>query len=731
MMRLKAFLLILLLIIVAMVFLPSSSAQEDIDYNIEQLDPEGDVIEFSDSGYSEVDTHDSLDMVAMRSIWDENTPAPQDDEITVEAEFKSGTPGESDLFYFQVWSTGDNDYIIIKLPTQNEPVCVDLANEESFTCTETISGNKISLRTLLSNINPPNTRLEFYAFFWEDGEPNGYFEIGPDNLIFIETPSNFATVSGSVSITGEKRYSSDNVPDGDVIINIDSGEDINLGSGGTFSHTWNSADVSDGEHTITVETTDSGTGETYTDSIKVYVDQDTANYPSFGNQPDVIIGDTFDYINEFALLTTSFPGDDTTTMVLEAIETINAGGSSYETYRYHSHQKSTFEIASLESNTITDTDSWRIKSDFGLIKEQEDSHSETTLQATTDTNTTRTYSPPKKLYKTLPVKVTDKWDLTTTVKEETTTKTEGAGTEKETTTQQESNDFECLYKTEMNVGGELLDIFVIKESTEGLPFSDVHYYSPELGVDVKLESYDGSRKMLWYDEMVDLTRGSGIFISVQDIRVEPDPPKANEKATIKIDLMNQGNAQATNVKLKVKANNAVIKEETVASIDGGEEKTVEISWTPDDEGEYTISAEPSHGGTSFSASSLSISVGPASEDSDSALGNPMMIIVLLIVIIVVVLVAVIAVRKRKAGAEPSVPPAEAGEGAAVAPAAGVAAQPQAPQAYQAASQATATAAGVMTETIRCPGCQKPFAVSYTSKPIKVKCPSCGVEGVLN
>jgi phage FluMu protein Com len=32
--------------------------------------------------------------------------------------------------------------------------------------------------------------------------------------------------------------------------------------------------------------------------------------------------------------------------------------------------------------------------------------------------------------------------------------------------------------------------------------------------------------------------------------------------------------------------------------------------------------------------------------------------------------------------------------------------------------------------ISCPACKKPFAVAETRRPIQVKCPSCGKEGVL-
>ena len=58
--------------------------------------------------------------------------------------------------------------------------------------------------------------------------------------------------------------------------------------------------------------------------------------------------------------------------------------------------------------------------------------------------------------------------------------------------------------------------------------------------------------------------------------------------------------------------------------------------------------------------------------------------------------------------------------------AGTGAQPQTP-----ASMAAAAPAGaVAPKMISCPQCKKPFAVTETRRPVQVKCPNCGKEGVL-
>jgi hypothetical protein len=85
--------------------------------------------------------------------------------------------------------------------------------------------------------------------------------------------------------------------------------------------------------------------------------------------------------------------------------------------------------------------------------------------------------------------------------------------------------------------------------------------------------------------------------------------------------------------------------------------------------------------------------------------------------------------KAPEGAEPvEETPAEPQVAATAAPVTVVAAQPEA---QPEATQTPATTPGLLDETIQCPACKNGFTVQYESKPVKVKCPSCGTEGVLN
>ena len=213
-------------------------------------------------------------------------------------------------------------------------------------------------------------------------------------------------------------------------------------------------------------------------------------------------------------------------------------------------------------------------------------------------------------------------------------------------------------------------------------------------------------------------------------------PKADEKCKITVPVKNIGIETASNVVITVTDNGRQVAQDTITSISSGDTEELTLEWTPTSEGNHTIKVTASYEDTTLSEETFYIIVDPPSSD-----GTPNILIYLFIIIAIVIIVAVIVLFMRRQAAEGKAegeeaeavevgeeePKAAEGEeaGAVV-----VAVEEPEAEAEPEVEKVEEAAPQEITESIQCPSCKNAFTVKFESKPVRVKCPDCGTEGVL-
>ncbi len=581
---------------------------------------------------------------------------------------------------------------------------------------------------------------------YSEGDYERFLDMAPDKLILITEPSDGSTVSPDITIKGVVREYETGLPSGDVKIRIDNTgtwEDVSTTDPWTYTTT-----LSDGEHTISVMIEGSGLNNAE-DDIKITVDQNTGNYKSFDKVDNRVpnLGDEYHYETIGTPVISGIPLGISNTLEtkIKAIETITSGGKTYETYRVWSYSYGSQDLGRIEyTNEVNRTSNKDIDT-FGTVIEHTDSRVDITYRDETTVKTDTEYDPPFETHNDFSVTVgfeDNTWTTVTTADSESTTK---VGNEPETTNPPYTETYtvigECLYyKSSHTVFGESFnDIYLIRTYYKNPEHEDpgvsiVEYYSPALGVPVQIETYDPSRNLMFRLGLKSYTQPD-FSIMIDDITFDPAKPKAETKAKVIVSIKNVGTTEASNFDITVMDGDRQVADEPGPSISADETKDVPIDWTPKSKGTHTIKVILSYQNDDLME--LTTTVDVESKPSDGFGGMPMvLLLVIIIVIVVIVLLVMLMKRKKEApteGEAEAVEALEEGEpqvevaAPAVAPvtvAAEAEPEPVVAPAAQAAPQ-------MITETIVCPSCKQNFSVQYESKPVRVKCPGCGTEGVLN
>jgi hypothetical protein len=582
-------------------------------------------------------------------------------------------------------------------------------------------------------IGPPQSSFSFSgAAVYSEGDYQRYLDLAkPDKLVLITEPSDGSTVSGSnLMIKGEIMQSIDSQPNGNVEIDIDnSGNWQSVSGSDPWSYPLDTTTLSAGPHKIKVRVGNNPVANAY-DEITITVDQDTGDYDTLPNPPVVHVGDWYHYetMGETTIAGINLDISNSLDSRVAAIETLDGT----EVFRVESHSEGEQELGYIYYNNTVDKTTWKATDGFGTIEDYTDSTVYADFKGTTTVETWTEYTgKPLENHNDFDVTVgwDNKWTLNTHFESDSQTSHPG---EEPTSNPHVSEDLkvsgECLeYLASHSVHGESYsDIYVIRTYYENPGISIVEYYSEELGVPVQIDTYDASREPLFSLGLEDYYRPP-FSIMIDEVRFDPSPPVADSSNKIIVSVKNVGVEEATNFELTIKEGDRTIKTETVSSISQGSTKDVSVDWTPNAEGNHTIHITATHDGDDLASKTVYVDVGPPKDDG--GLPVPMELLLILIIIIVVVVVLVIVIMKKR-GAGEAAPkeaeaPSETVQPQAVAAPVTVATEPE-PQVTPATTEAQ-----MLSETIQCPSCKEGFTVRYESKPIRVKCPNCGTEGVLN
>jgi hypothetical protein len=390
-----------------------------------------------------------------------------------------------------------------------------------------------------------------------------------------------------------------------------------------------------------------------------------------------------------------------------------------------------------------DRTSWREKTDFSSVKDYTISVVTVDFRPQTTVETTTTYDPPMENHNYFDVTVgfNNKWTFAGSSDSESQTTVND-----ETTQNPPSSDSfvitgECLYYLDsINIHGDTYtDIYVIQSYYENPGVSVVEFYSPEMGVPVRIDTFDPSRELLFSLGLQNWEQ-MPFSIVIEDVIFDPAVPEADTTNKITVQLRNVGGEEAKNIDVTIRDGSRQVAQETVSSISIDGTEDLSVDWTPKGEGNHSIEITVTAGSNELDTMIVYTDVKPGSGDEDGDFFTLLLIIIIIAVVAVVLVVMFMARKKKQSGEVP--PAATEGSEAVAAPiqptgpgvvvaTEEVAAEPVQPAVAPATAQPTPAAAQEFQESIKCPSCQNAFVVKYQSKPIRVKCPTCGTEGVLN
>lgn len=725
-------LLIAAFMLASLIVIIPNSVNAAPDYEQTKYDPKSDVMRVRTGGDFKFASWNDVEITKMTSH-KEGSGIGASIELTMTVD---GTIRNSDAYKYVFVIIADGDQYIFGAFQSGQGIGFKMGSDQLILGV-TASGagtNTLTISFLESSIGSPQNSFEFSgASVYSEGDYERYIDLGtPDKLVLITEPSDGSTVSGTITVKGVIMDSIENQPDGDVKIRIDkTGPWLDVSGYDPWTYLLDTTSLSAGEHTIEVKVGDTSL-DNGKDEIKIHVDQNTAGYKSFDQLPSIHVGDKYHYET---IGTPTVSGIDLSItnemdIEVETYESVTVGTTGYEAYKTYGHTEGSQDLGYFSYTNTVDRWSWKEDQTFGTVKDHTVSIVDVTLRPETTVDTTTEYTPPLEQHNEYNVKVGFKnnWE-TPTIDADSTSLTYVEGDD-EPTSDSYSESFvvtgECLYyKSSHSVlGNNYEDVYLIRTYYENPGVSIVEYYSPDLGVPVQIDTFDASRNKLFSLGLDSYTQIPFSAV-ISDITFDPDPPKAEQENRIMVKIENVGKEDTEDFTITVKDGGSQVDQQTVSSIAVGETKDVEIKWTPKTEGNHTLIVTISYQGDPLDVETRYVNVGsPSSDDKPDMM---MYILIIIIVIIVILVLVMILMKRRGAGegkAKKEKAPSETPQPQVAAAPVTVATESE-PQAAPTPSQPQ-----ILSESIQCPSCKQGFTVKYQSKPIRVKCPNCGTEGVL-
>jgi hypothetical protein len=734
-----AFILASLIVIVSE---PVCAPLDPEDYDITKYDPEQDAMRARSGGAfifmkSSMPGYSISRNIEITKITSSYVVAALD-KIELTMQVAGSIVGNDDNYKYAFGIVADGKEYIVGY-SNGLAVGFELESSDTFTPVASTSGNTLTLTFLAGEINAQNSfDVSGAAVYTREEEYERFLDLAPDKLLLITEPSDLSTVNGQITVEGVVRDSVDNKPTGNVRLQIDDGGWQSVsGSGNTWSYSLDTTTLTDDTHTIKVEM-EGETLDNAKDQIDIKVHQntgDTTVYNSFNEKPEPVVGSYYRYESLGYPQIIGIPIDISNEMTtrIEAYETISPGGKEYDTFRMYTETHGEQNLGYVSYTNDVKRWTWKEDVNFGTAQERTQTKGHVIGNPEKVVDSTTTYDPPFETHNYFDVKVgfnlgsTDnRWTFNTDSSTKSNTTVSGETTSNPDLNEDVDITGECLYYIEsMNVFGNTFDdIFVISIYYENPGVRIVEYYSVELGVPVQIDTYDPSRNLLF---SLGLEDHSDIITSliIDSVSFDPAKPMADSDNKIIVQLNNIGSNAATNFKITVMDGDKQVAQEDVPTIDPDSTSNMEIPWKPTAPGMHNLTITLSYDNTNTYTYPVSVDVEKAGSDNG---GIDMMLIIPIIVIVIVVVVVLVIMMKRKGAGEAAPkeaePPSEAAQTQAAAAPVTVASEPE-PQATPAA-----TAPQMLSETIQCPSCKQGFSVEYESKPVRVKCPNCGTEGVL-
>lgn len=730
-------LMVLLILFGALVLIPSSSA-DSTTHNKTEYDPQGDVGQAkSGEKPTYVTGRQDVDVVRLKSEFVE-TPSPLDDDVDLSMTVLGSIQNTNAQYrYVFLIVTNTGDYAISY--QAGTGLVVDIESGQTLPIKDdSVSGDTLTVTVTLNSLGSPSSFEKISGIAIQTvSDTERYGDIAPDKLLLITAPSHLSTLRGdpNFKIQGEIRESGDGIPDGTTVsVEIKQGSTVIPGTatvvGNEWEYPWDTSGVTNGEYKIKASISDSGEGVTFEDEITVTVDQNTAGYRSFSQKPSPYIGDYLEYeaVGDASVSGATIAAPiDTMIVEVQAFEQKTVDSSLYNSYRTYIESSGSISIGTIiDYNYEAERTTWRENENFAIVEENTVATTEGTAMDETTVDATTTYDPPLETHNYFQVTVGwhNKWTTTNDAHYTSTTTQEGQTTQNPPSDETIKVAGECLYfQSGLSVLEDTYDVYVIKNNQEGQAFYAIEYYSKELGAPVRIDTYDSNRNLILSLELSEYTPGEPIDAVeiLSDITFSPAEPKAKEKVEISFSLKNNGNSEVQDVEVKItditNGNEAEVGRTTISSIGAGATEEGTISWKPSSEGQHTIKV--SIVGTD-EEKTVDVEVAPA---GDTPLVD-MWLIIIIAVIVIVIILALVVIKRRGAKEE-----AEEGAVDEQAEETEVESAPVT-VAEEEAAEGEAAEEALMEETLACPACGKEFTVRFPSKPVKVKCPECGTEGVL-
>jgi hypothetical protein len=701
-----------------------ASAEIPVDeYEITKYDPMDDVMRVRTGGDFKFTAHDNVEIKELTSTYDDSNPLIPRVELKMRVK---GTIRDNDDYKYAFTVISDNNDYIFAAYQDGTAVGFELGSSQLILGV-TVSGENTNTLTIsfpADEIGPPNSEFDvFGAAIYSVEDSERFIDMAPDKINLIIEPSDGSTVSGTIQVKGVIRQYDSGTPSGTTKVKIDSGSWEDVSGSDPWTYSLDTTSLSEGEHTIYTEME----GTEFADQIMINVNQGTGSYESFefsdNRKPKV--GDYYKYITVGTPKVSGINLPIASEMEIDVTDFTEVEGK--DVFQLETYSEGDQELGYINYKNTIDRTSWKDSDELGTVKENTISTVEVSFRDDTEVNTTTVYTPPLENHNGFDVQVgfNNKWTFSSRADAESVTTVAGEDPTEDSYSETLSGTGECLYylSSYSVPEGSQNDIYVIRSYYENPGISVVEFYSPELGIPIQIDTYDASRNLMFSlgAEEIDQVPFSLVF---DEITFSPSKPKAESDNEIILTISNIDNVDASNVKLTVFDGDKQVEQKTI-SVSMGETIDEKVKWKPKSEGSHTIRATLTYQNKDLDETTKAVEVESAPDDGG---GFPLIILLLIVIIVVVLLVVVLAMRSRgkKSG---EVPPAETTQ----AEAAPVEAAPT--QAAAAPVAAAPVAAAPQTqmnqETIQCPSCKKGFTVEYASKPVKVKCPNCGMEGVLN
>ncbi|UCE36576.1 MAG: hypothetical protein JSW00_13810 [Thermoplasmata archaeon] len=732
----SALMLASLLIIVIQ---PVEAPLSEDDYNMTKYDPQDDAMRLRQGSAFKFEPYNNVEITKITSTYDDTNPVIPKIELSMQVAGSIVSSDDKYKYAFGVLADGE-EYIIGYSAGVGAGFKL---GGETFVVSPTVSGNTLRIKFLLSDISDDGSLDNQYDFsgaavYTHEDEYERYLDLAPDKLLLITEPSDQSTVDGEIYVRGVVRNSIDNKPGGKVKIKIGNGPEEDVSGGTSWSYRLDTTTLEPGEETKIEVYMDGEDLDNAKDEIWILADQNTGNYAQITKKPVVNIGDQYHYKSVGQTQIIGIPIEISNEMYTKVVgyETVNVGGTDYDAYIVHTHTEGSQDLGYVEYRNNVDRWSWKEDTNYGTVQERTISTGEVIGSPEKTVDTLTTYSPkPLETHENFEAKVgwSNKWTLDTTASSQSNT-TEGSGspTQNPDYTDQLSISGECLFYrssfTDNDISGSYDNVYAIKTQYENPGVSVIEYYSEDLGVPVKIETYDPSRNKLFSLGLDSYTKPPTSLV-IEDVTFSPSTPKVETENKIIVHIKNIGEESATDYQITVNDGDTEVAKETLPNIEAGATLDYEANWNPSSEGSHNITVVISYDGTNVASKVLSINVAPKSEDDPEIM---MFVVPIIVVIIILVILLVVIMKRRGAGA----PEGKAKEAEAPAEEAAAAAAPvtiateEEPEKTPPAETEPEAEPQMMTESIQCPSCKKGFTVKYESKPIRVKCPSCGTEGVL-